>query len=191
MTEEPDMERLAYAYGLLQTMPGPKAIRELEELAELGSLSSMVYLGCVYQHGMGTEQNITAAEAWFRCGYEHGSKLAIYYLGNLYLLKKEYLKAEEIFISGLEVGYSPAIFCLGCMYLEGTGVIKQPEKARVLFEKASSLGHVFAKRFLAKMYLSGSYGGNAFIKGIFLLVSAMKDFLMIAKSDPDSDRLRA
>ena len=188
--QEPDMDRLISAYRLLQTEPGPKVFRELEELAELGSLSSMVYLGCAYQHGMGTEKDMSAAETWFRRGYDSGSKLALYYLGHLYLAKKEYDNAEVVFVSGMKINYSPAIFCLGCMYLEGTGVIKQPDQARILFEKASGLGHVFAKRFLAKMYLSGRYGIFFFLKGVLLLVGAMKDFLVIAKSDPDSDLLR-
>lgn len=114
-----------------------------------------------------------------------------YYLGHLYLERKEYSKAHEIFTAGASMNYSPAIFCLGHMYMDGQGVEKDLSKARSLFEKASMAGHVFAKRTLAKLLLSGQFGLLNVFKGSLLFFGAVKDGIVVGSTDPSSDRLRA
>lgn len=188
---EPDLTRLNEAHGLLETDPA-RAVKELQSLAELGSLSSMLYLGWAYQKGTGVDVDTKQAEIWFRRAYEKGSKLAIYYLGHLYLGQQEYSKAQEVFAVGASMDYAPAIYCLGQMYVDGAGVSKQPDKARALLEQATALGHIFAKRSLAKLLMSGQFGFFSIFRGGFLLLGALKDGLVVGmKEDLTSDRLRA
>ena len=87
--------------------------------------------------------------------------------------------------------YAPAIYCLGQMYVDGTGVSKQPDKGRALLEQATALGHVFAKRGLAKLLMSGQFGFfNTFRGGCFFL-GALKDGVVVGMNeDASSDRLR-
>ena len=191
MTEEPDIELLTEAYALLQADPGPVAITQLKRLAEHGSLMSMIYLAWVHKSGIGVVPDITQAEYWYRQAASGGSNLALYYLGHLYLDNKQYGKAEEVFSAGAELEYSPTIFCLGQMYLDGSGVPKDSNKALLLFKKAAGRGHVFAMRSLAAMYLSGRYGVGNIFKGLVLLCSAIINAIVISRADPDSDKLRA
>lgn len=189
--DEPDLIRLNAAYDLLQIDPA-QAIKELQLLAEQGSLSGMLHLGWAYQKGTGNGVEPEQAEIWFRRAYEKGSRLAIYYLGHLYLRQKEYSKAHDIFTTGASMDYVPAIYCLGQMYMDGAGVSKQPDKARALLERATALGHVFAKRSLAKLLMSGHFGVLNFFRGCFLVLGALKDgFVVGMKEDLSSDRLRA
>ncbi|MGQ0593582.1 MAG: tetratricopeptide repeat protein [Gammaproteobacteria bacterium] len=187
---EPDLTRLNEAYGLLETDP-TCAVKELQSLAELGSLYSMLYLGWAYQKGTGTRVDTKQAEIWFRRAYQKGSKLAIYYLGHLYLQQQEHSKAHEVFAAGVSMDYAPAIYCLGQMYVDGAGVSQQPDKARALLERATALGHVFAKRSLAKLLISGQFGFFNIFRGCFLLLGAVKDGLVVGMTeDSSSDRLR-
>ena len=188
--DEPDLTRLNEAYKLLETDPA-KAVKELQGLAELGSLLSMLYLGWAYQKCAGIG-DIKQAEIWFRRAYEKGSRLAIYHLGHLYLKQQEYAKAHEIFSAGATMDYAPAIYCLGQMYMDGAGISKQPDKARTLLERATALGHVFAKRSLARLLMSGRFGFFSIFKGCFLLLGAVKDGLVVSMNEgSSSDRLRA
>jgi TPR repeat protein len=186
--QEPDLVRLNEAYGLLEANPG-RAIAELQSLAESGSVLSMIYLGWIYQ----TDNNIDMkkAESWLRRACDKGSKLAIYYLGHLYLKQREYEKAREIFMYGDSNDYAPATYCLAEMYIDGSGAKKQLEKARELLEKATSLGHVFAKRSLARLLMSGRFGFFNMFRGFFLLLGALKDGFVVGIKEPSSDRLRA
>lgn len=186
--QEPDLFKLNEAYGLLETNPG-RAIGELESLAENGSVLSMIYLGWVYQTGK--NMDLKKAESWLRRACDKGAKLAIYYLGHFYLKQREYEKAREIFMYGDSSDYTPATYCLAEMYVDGSGVNKQIEKARELLEKATALGHVFAKRSLAKLLMSGQFGFFNVFRGFFLLLGALKDGLVVGIKEPSSDRLRA
>lgn len=188
---EPDVARLSVAYALMETDPA-QAVKELQLLAERGSSYSMLYLGWAYQKGTGASVDAKQAERWFHRAVENGSKLAIYYLGHFYLQQQEYSKAHEVFVMGVSKQYAPAIYCLGQMYLDGTGVSKQPDKARALLEQATALGHVFAKRSLAKLLMSGQFGLFSILRGCSLFLGALKDgFVVGMKDDASSDRLRA
>lgn len=190
MIQEPDLESLHKAYTKLQTEPGLEAINDLEKLAERGSLMSMVYLGGAYEDGIAVLKNESQAENWYRRAMDGGSNLAVYYLGHLYLDKQDYLKAKEIFSYGDLKGYSPTTYRLAYMYLDGKGIPKDERKAFELFKKASDDGHVFAKRKLAGIYLSGKYGVTNIFKGFFLFLIAVKDVIALSIIDPHSDHIR-
>jgi TPR repeat protein len=191
MFEEPDIDTLCKAYDCLQSEPNPKVIKLLEDLANRGSLMSMIYIAWAYEKGNGVLTDEDQVIAWYRRAINSGSDLATYYLGHFYLKRKNYIQAKEVFNIGALKDYSPAIYCLGCMYLEGTGCEKNQVEALNLFKKASKQGHVFAKRSLAGMYLSGKYGLVNIINGLFLFFSALKSSFIIHMKDPHSDLLRA
>lgn len=191
MIEEPDTDALCIAYERFQSEPNPETIKLLEDLANRGSLMSMIYIAWAYEKGNGVLVDDSQVVIWYRRAIKSGSDLATYYLGHFYLKKKDYMQAKEAFSIGALKDYSPAMYCLGCMYLEGTGCEKNLGEALNLFEKASKQGHVFAKRSLAGMYLSGKYGLVNVINGILLFFSAIKSSFMINMKDPHSDLLRA
>jgi uncharacterized protein len=175
----------------MQTEP-ERGVQELKALAEAGSVLAMLHFGWALENGSGTKVDHRAAETWLRRAYEKGSDVAGYYLGHVYLRQRDYVRAQEIFAGGASMNYAPAIYCLGEMYLEGTGIGKQPERAIVMFEKATSLGHVFAKRKLAGMLMSGHLGFTNIVRGLALFIGALKDGLLVGiREGPSSDRFRA
>jgi TPR repeat protein len=191
MLEEPDIFALNTAYVRLQTSPNLEVISLLEDLANRGSLMSKLYLAWAYEKGKGIPVDDNKAELWYRKAINENSSLATYYLGHFYLKKDNFTEAKEFFQIGTSMNYSPAIYCLGCLFLEGKGCEKNPNEALNLFSKASHMGHVFAKRSLAGMYLTGQYGIANFFRGIGMFFFALKDLLAIRSKDPESDLLRA
>jgi hypothetical protein len=169
-----------------------RGFQELKALAEAGSLLAIVHFGWALENGTGTNVDSKAAEMWLRRAYERGSDVASYYLGHVYLRRRDYSRAQDVFAGGASMDYPPSIYRLGDMYLQGTGIEKQPDKAIALFEKASALGHVFAKRKLAGLLMSGRFGAFNIVRGVTLLAGALKDGLLVAlREGADSDRLRA
>ncbi len=191
MIEEPDIDALCIAYDRLQSEPNSETIKLLEDLANRGSLMSMIYIAWAYEKGSGVLVDDNQVVLWYRRAINNGSDLATYYLGHFYLKKKDYIQAKDVFSIGALRDYSPSMYCLGCMHLEGTGCKKNENEALILFKKASKLGHVFAKRSLAGMYLSGKYGLVNMVNGLLLFFSALKDYFIIIMKDPHSDLLRA
>lgn len=185
---EPDLERLNKAYGLLKT-DHKNAIRELKELAVMGSLLSMVHLGWVYQKGVGTDVNTAEAERWLLRAYHGGSNMGAYYLGHLYMEEKNYLSAIKVFAAGASNKYPPAMYCLAHMYLDGLGIQPQEDVARTLLEEAADLGHIFAKGTLARLLMSGKYGVSSMAKGFVMFIGTLKDVMVVGITDPSSERL--
>ncbi|MBI3563199.1 MAG: sel1 repeat family protein [Gammaproteobacteria bacterium] len=187
---EPDKTKLSQAYDQLYTAPA-LAISTLLDLTKRGSRYSMLYFGWAHEKGYGVNVNWQEAVVWYQRAIDNKLNLGFYYLGHLYLKQKEYSKALEIFTRGAELHYSPAIYCLAEMYNDGTGVERQTDKARSLFEQAIKLGHVFAKRRLATLLMSGRYGFINRFRGYRLVFSAIIDAIKLSFRDSSSERLLA
>ena len=189
---EDEYAPLRRAYDLLKTDP-VRAQDTLHELAEQGSTRAMFYLGCVYERGEGAAVDPDQAVAWYRRAYERDpgqtKKQAAYYLGCLYQNRQDYANARDLFLAGVDLDYAPAIYRLGLMYRDGLGVAKQPDQARSLFERASALGNLHARRSLAIQYISGRFGPIHIFKGLHLLLSTTRDFYTAVTKDPSSECL--
>jgi len=75
------------------------------------------------------------------------------------------------------------------MYSDGLGVEPDLDKASDLWRRGSILGHPFAKRNLALLYLKGRYGLAGVFKGVSMLLSAIRDAVAISIRDPKSNLL--
>jgi TPR repeat protein len=151
---------------------------------------SMIYLADAYRLGIGTTVDLRQAEDWYRRAANSGSLLGTYELGRFCLEMTRYMEAVKAFSAGAARNYSPSMRMLGIMYMEGNGVEKDVPRARALFESAAALGNVFAKRKLAVLLMHGDFGALATLKGGWLFVSALKDAVVVAWTDPSGDRLR-
>lgn len=187
--KEPDGDELRRAYDLLATAPAD-ALVALKGLAKRGSVMSMLYIAEACRKGMGTNVDLVQAQDWYRRAANCGSIPASYELGRILFELKNYAKSKEAFDVGEAHDYAPSINMLGMMYLRGLSVEKNISRARELLERASGLGHVFAKRNLAGLLMRGAYGPLGFLRGVGLFLVAVKDTLTIVLNDPLSDRLR-
>jgi len=189
-TTEPNVERLFAAHKLLATDP-PRAIDELKGLAEQGSALAPLYLGWACQKGNEVPQDLAQAEDWFTVALNRGNIVSTYYLGRLYSNVGRHAEASAVFEQGAKLGYLPSIFCLAMNVLEGKAGPSNIDRAKQLLQTAAGQGHVFAQRTLATLYLSGRFGLNNAVYGLWLLGRAVVAGAFIAIRNSDDDRLKA
>jgi hypothetical protein len=150
----------------------------------------MNFIGGCYSVGDGLPKNIGEAEKLFRRASEAGSVDGTYRLGLLYRREGEFEKALKAFNACAAIGYVPGLDKLGSMYLNGEGVEADRDKAKELWERAAAKGHIWAKRHLAGLFLSGAYGVTEMPRGLRLLLSAIVETLRTADPERPTDLLR-
>jgi TPR repeat protein len=183
---EPDLDRLQRAYRLLKTDPH-QALRELGELAKMGSPMSLVYIGIAHEKGIGTLPNFAEAERWLQRAEREGSDHGLIALGRLYLDAHDFASAEQVFKRGVAKDFLPASYWLAMVYLSDKS--NRLTEARRLLERASNAGHVYAKRDLALLLMKRRFGLTGVLRGTWLYFGAIKDGAIVASKDPSSDRL--
>ena len=181
---EPDADRLLQAHSLLATN-AVEAVRELEALAAAQSTLAPLYLGWAYQKGDGVIQDTTQAEHWFKTALARGDATSSYYLGHLYGKLSLHQKASDAFERGSELGYLPSTYCLAMNIREGKGRPIDMNRVLQLLTTASTMGHVFARRSLATLYLSGRFGLAKYLFGMWLFASSIAKgfYLSILRAD--------
>jgi TPR repeat protein len=186
---EPDLRELHHAYGLMATDPA-RAVAKLTDLAERGSLMSMVYLADAYKKGTGVNVDVEKADELYDRAAKGGSVVALYHLGRGYLDKGQLSKAKEPFKISADKGYLPSVGQLGRMYAKGIGVPEDVNTGREYLERASGEGYVFPKRDLALLLMRGKFGNLARIRGAWLFLVAIKDVFVVIFTDPSREHLR-
>ncbi|SON58431.1 hypothetical protein HDIA_P0022 (plasmid) [Hartmannibacter diazotrophicus] len=184
--EEPDLSLLNRAYALLSTN-FERATSQLAELADRGSILSMIYLGEAYQRSQ--PKNLDAAEKWYRKAYENGAAMGLFALGLLHFQKNNYAEAETLFQEGAENDDELSMFWLAKIYAHNDNFDKNRYKIRLLLEKSASKGNVSAKSALAFSFMKGRYGLGNIPKGIWLYLSSLLEAAKIAIKNPDDPRL--
>lgn len=141
-------------------MPGryEEAYPRLRELASAGDGWANLHLGWMYQRGLACPIDLAKAEGSYLRAYERGISEAPYYLGRLYRGKKQYQDALRYLEEAASKGNPSAAYWTYLMYSDGEGVAQDSHKAMQFLEKATALGHIFAKRDLAKRTMRGEFG---------------------------------
>jgi hypothetical protein len=186
--DEPDVERYRRSLKLVSEH-APGAIVELEALADLGSIRSMMYLGFLYDGGKFVSRDPNRAKFWYNRAIQAGAIDGWYYLGRLFVGEGAYAKALEAFREGSDHNHVLSINWLAVMYFRGWGVARDLEKARYLWERASSMGHLVSRRHLGVLSLTGRFGVLQIPRGLSLLWSILADTRGIAQRDPTSELL--
>ena len=185
---EPDLDALHRFHAMLTT-DRAQALVGLKELAERGSVSSMLQIAEAYRNGTGTDVDLLQSNEWFRRATDAGSMLASYELARNYMQTKDYDKAIEMYSLGAENGYPPSMHMLGAFYATGRRVPRDRNKARELFEGAAAQGHLYEKAKLRCLLMRGGFGFRQRLRGVRLALSIPKDLVKIWR-DPYSERLR-
>ena len=186
---EPNLDELRRLMDKQAADPAQTLIG-LAELAGRGSTMSMVYLAHAYRKGIGADVDPARSREWFERAAAAGSLLASYELGWLYWNDKDFEKALRAASAGVDRGYPPSMYLLATMYEHGRGVPVDVRRARELLEVAVAHGHVFAKRSLGRLLIKGHFGIWQIPRGILLILSGIKDVLILAPRDRKSERLR-
>jgi TPR repeat protein len=186
---EPDITALRAAHELLKTN-AVEAVRQLQALAERGSVMSMVYLGYAFENGIGTGVSIDEAERWFERAKSRGSVDGAFHLGTSYLNRNAIEKAEQVFSSELLSGYGPALHRLARIYLRRPGR-NNFDRGLLLLREASSKGSLNADRKLAVLMMRGRLGLGKVVAGYVLFFTTVANAIRsISEDDPYSDRMK-
>ena len=99
------------------------ALRELQPLAEQGDVNAQVFLGMMYDKGLGVLQDYKTAVKWWTLAAEQGNADAQYNLGQMYRIgdgvPQDYKTALNWYTLSAEQGFEDAQYNLGFMNANG------------------------------------------------------------------------
>jgi len=155
-TSEQKLERARQAY---QAKDYELARQTFKPLAEAGHSNAQIYMGAVYDRGLGVERDIKQAIYWFEQSAEQGNVKLQYDLGVRYLNGKDvecdYGKAIYWWQKAAAAGAPQAQYNLALMYARGNGVAVDNDKAIELFRLAADRGLRDAQYALGLAYTKG------------------------------------
>lgn len=160
-----------------------------KSLSEAGSTDAQIFLGWMYLHGLGCDTDPARARHILAGAAGLGSAAGQFWLAKLLASAGELDDAVTWYELAAQKAYSPALYRLGYLHECGRGVAVDIRKALHYYERGSELGHVFARRNLARLLLNGHRGVTGRLVGATLWVSAIATALQIALKDPYDERL--
>ncbi|KAK0734445.1 hypothetical protein B0T26DRAFT_670739 [Lasiosphaeria miniovina] len=112
------------------------------------------FIGRMYTRGEGVDQSFERAKVWFDRGSEFGDAQAHYGLGLLLLhgygVKKNIVKATNLFKAAADQDFAPAQVQYGSLYID-QGYADDLSAANHYFELAARYGNIEALYYLAEM----------------------------------------
>jgi len=147
----------------------------------------MLFVADALRRGDGYKVDLEKSQGWYRHAASLGSGRAIYGLGLVHLARGDPGSAIEAFEAAGERGCGAALWALGLLHRQGgAGVSQDIDKARALFERGASLGHVWSSRSLSILLMSGRYGLCARIRGCAIyLAQFVAAPIMVARGRVD------
>jgi hypothetical protein len=160
-----DIEKVSEALALLT--PDPERASELlTDLAQEGSVRSMVNLGACYLHGLGTPVSLPDAEHWYRRAYEAGSDRGL--LGYAWFLQHRGAFDEElaVYAAGVKRGWPPAIGRYAYRMLRRARTVHERVEVLPLLGQAADLGSPTVQLVLCQFMLRGRFGLRYLPEGV-------------------------
>lgn len=156
LTADQAFERARDAY---QAKNYEQARQAFKPLAESGHAKAQIYMGSIYDKGLGVERDLQKALYWFEQSAEQGGVKLQYDLGVRYQrgtdIKKDDAKAVYWWQKAADAGLAQAQYNLALMYARGTGVDVDYDKAVALFQLAAEQGLADAQYALGLSYTLG------------------------------------
>ena len=139
-----------------------EAYQDWRAAASAGDARGALYVGVLYDSGLGVVQDEVAAMAWYRRAAERGSAAGMFNVGVLYDsglgVPRDPEQAAAWYDRAAALGFPRAEYNLALLYESGTGVPRDPARARALFHKAAEHGLTAARIHLASLgeHLAGA-----------------------------------
>ena len=185
---EPDIQALRRARRIMRSDPAA-SIKQFEALAARGSMMSMFVVAEALRKGLVYSRDIEKSKEWYEAAIHRGSIHAVHGLAKLYSQQGQYHLARKAFERGAKAGFSPSMNDLAHLYYTGRGGPVDRPKAIALWERASRLGNVCAKRNLGRILSAGQFGRIGKIRGLWLRLEAEADRRLLRTIDRYDDRL--
>jgi TPR repeat protein len=175
--KEPDIEEFRRLHNLAEIEP-KTAIVGFENLAERGSIASMLHLGSGYLQGI-PEKNDEKAMHWYLLASNQGHVQASMIYGRICINARYYVEAKRIYEKMALAGDVEATYFLGKAHLAAKAPGFSQEQGIYLLKKSSDLGHPFASRDLALLMLTGKLGRSNFLNGFPFIIRSISQLLLV------------
>ncbi len=132
-----------------------EAIQAWRQAAEAGDARGALFVGVLYDAGLGVPQNYARAFAWYRRAAEAGNAAAMFNVAVLNDLGRgvpqDSREAAAWYARAAAKGFARAEYNLAMMYEEGTGVPRSRSRAIALYRRAAMQGISAARARLARL----------------------------------------
>lgn len=156
----PSAARADLQAGVAAFLAGDRvaAWRELLPLARRGDPVAQNYVGIMYAHGFGTDQDMTEAVYWYEQAAKQGFTDAQFNLGFMRFQNGNYAGAAPLLAEAAVSGVGMAQYYLARMYKEGIHFGHDDAVARTWVSRAAENGITQAQFDLALMLAQGQGG---------------------------------
>ncbi|HYC73831.1 MAG TPA: hypothetical protein VEC04_03230 [Brevundimonas sp.] len=151
---------------------------------------SILFVADAMRVGSMYEPDLPGAEAWYKVAEKSGSVRGTFGLGLTYLRMGRIAEARRKLEEAISKNYPPAFNALAGIYFRGDGAAQDLQRARDLWRKGASLGHLPARRNLLAQQLRGRYGVLDFIAGVISFVPTIASIVSTRLKNPYTDLLR-
>lgn len=128
--------------------------------ANQGRAAAQVFMGHMFDHGLGMRQDYGQAMAWYRRAADQGNPNAQFAIGVLYRrglgVKADDKQAVAWYRQAAEQGHSAAENNLGYMLQMGMGIEQDLQQAAAMYHRAAIKGLGSAQVHLARLYEQGA-----------------------------------
>lgn len=161
--KEPDPDGAEQAYALLEADPS-LGFQKYLQLAEQGSIWSMIAVAKLYRDGIGVERDVEQAGEWFRRAISSGSWIATRNYAQLLADRGDLAASENVLVDGVAKNWTPAFFWLAWYRHKRKG-LKNYQEIKSLLEHAAKQGHPYAQLMLASLMMRGKFGFRSIVAG--------------------------
>ena len=147
-----------YAQGEVVPVDHKKAISLYQKAADQGNTSAMLNLAVAYYLGNGVPRNLTRAIELLEKIPIDEQPSAGRYLGDIYMMRDSHKTDAAIraYYAAAKAGDLAAYAALAKIYLDGTGVASDEERAARYYRYAAEQGYAPAQYALGIMYVNGN-----------------------------------
>jgi TPR repeat protein len=125
-----------------------KAFALNAQAAESGHHDAVLSMGWFYLNGIGVAPDKTAAWHWYRKSARQGEPKAMYSLGYMAYMNRDYSDALRWFNRAVKAKHVRSLYWLGKLYWRGHGVDQDRKQALAFFEDAARAKVSEARRVL-------------------------------------------
>ncbi len=171
-----------------------EAFRDWREAADAGDARGALYIGVLYDSGMGVKQDYRQAMAWYRRAASAGSAAGAFNVAVMFDaglgVAKDPAEAARWYGRAAAGGFARAEYNLAMLYETGTGVPRDRRKAVALYRRAAFAGIAAARAHLV------SLGSPYQAPGSAKPDAALRDFaqaqaLLLGRGPADMSRMAA
>jgi TPR repeat protein len=186
---EPDREA-AEAVGKLLLQNPAQALSKLQDLADRGSVLSLIGLGYLFENGLSVQFDLSKAEEYYRRAFEKGSNIAAIRLVRMSVRAENYDEAEKILLVSAARNDPQSMYWLGKLYLRPATINEKLQPAVDWLQQAYSRGHQVAGVTLGGVLVKGYFGFWNIFRGVWMLIRGVFKVTYIGGKNLGDERLK-